>query len=623
MGRSINTQYKFGPYTLEPDERRILGDGNATIELTAKAFDLLVLLVSKAEQLVTKDEILDAVWPEVSIAESNLTTTISMIRKTLQEDAEHRYIETIPKKGYRFVAPVSVVVEPARDGTEPVNQTLASPISDEKMRFRLRLSGLLIVLVATGIAFGVLHHRHLAANIPKTSYQLGIRLEVEGKDNDAIKKLNEVPPSDPEFARARLKAAWLSYQADRDDEANLYLAAVKDGKAVPDTEPRDKATLREIKGLKELLADQTNDALYDFQSAADTDPTNIDALIYVADTAISNGNLQEADKALEKCQALDGLDPFCGFEQIYALTYEGQFDPAIAKYNQLRKVSNNPWLDEPAGYAELAKGNIPEALKHFNSLAAQGRDGNVVHFMAAQDGIAAANLLDGKLTAARNDLTTAIGQTNSKYEQADYLILLAKIDALDVNPSRAKEELEEATKLSDAPELAIQIARTFAVLGDHATAQRFLGRQQSSSPGLGLKYGATKPFIDGMESLKGHDFNAATEQLALSFRMDQSPETAYFLAKAEMGKGDWDAAIISLNSILRNKARVFTDSIASLIPLAEYDLSLCYQGLGQESEAHDHLSSAFRIWAHADPELKAHFTNSMNNMGTGKIPKSQ
>src|ERR1017187_4419898 len=73
MGRSINTQYKFGPYTLEPDERRILGDGNATIELTAKAFDLLVLLVSKAEQLVTKDEILDAVWPEVSIAESNLT----------------------------------------------------------------------------------------------------------------------------------------------------------------------------------------------------------------------------------------------------------------------------------------------------------------------------------------------------------------------------------------------------------------------------------------------------------------------------------------------------------------------------------------------------------------------
>ena len=145
MERNHNPQYRFGPYTLEPDERRILGEGSSPIELTAKAFDLLVLLVSKAEQLVTKDEILDAVWQEVSIAESNLTTTISMIRKALQEDSEHRYIETVPKKGYRFVASVSVVVEPSRDGTEPADQTLPPPASDEKLRFRLPLSGLLIV----------------------------------------------------------------------------------------------------------------------------------------------------------------------------------------------------------------------------------------------------------------------------------------------------------------------------------------------------------------------------------------------------------------------------------------------------------------------------------------------
>jgi len=312
-----------------------------------------------------------------------ITQPSGRTRTANEQDSEHRYIETVPKKGYRFVASVSVVVEPSRDETEPADQTLPPSASDEKLRFRLRLSGLLIVLVATGIAFVVLHYRHLAASIPKTSYQRGIRLEAEGKDNQAIKALNEVPPSDPDFARARLKAAWLLYQADRDDEANLYLAAVKDGKTVSDTEPRDKATLREIKGLKELLADQTDDALDDFQSAADTDSTNIDALIYVADTAISNGNLPEADKALAKCQALDRLDPFCGFERIYVLAYEGQLDAAIAEFNQLRRVSNNPWLDEPAGYAELARGNIPEALKHFNSLAAQGRDGNLVHFMAA------------------------------------------------------------------------------------------------------------------------------------------------------------------------------------------------------------------------------------------------
>ena len=119
MERDRGAKYKFGPYTLEPDQRRISGEGYPRIELTAKAFDLLVLLVSKAGQLVTKDEILDAVWQEVSIAESNLTTTISMIRKSLREDSEHQYIETVPKKGYRFVAPVTVVVDPAPGEMDP------------------------------------------------------------------------------------------------------------------------------------------------------------------------------------------------------------------------------------------------------------------------------------------------------------------------------------------------------------------------------------------------------------------------------------------------------------------------------------------------------------------------
>lgn len=104
MGQGGNTEYRFGPYTLEPAERRISGDGNSRIELTAKAFDLLVLLVSRSGQLVTKDEILDAIWQDVSIAESNITTTISMIRRALREDSEHQYIETVPKKGYRFTA---------------------------------------------------------------------------------------------------------------------------------------------------------------------------------------------------------------------------------------------------------------------------------------------------------------------------------------------------------------------------------------------------------------------------------------------------------------------------------------------------------------------------------------
>jgi DNA-binding winged helix-turn-helix (wHTH) protein/tetratricopeptide (TPR) repeat protein len=621
MGRSHKTQYRFGPYTLEPDERRILGEGASPIELTAKAFDLLALLVGRAEQLVTKDEILEAVWQEVSIAESNVTTTISMIRKALQEDSEHRYIETVPKKGYRFVAAVSVVSVPDRDGADPVDQMLPSRTQNEKRLNWIRLFGLLAILVGTGIVFGVLHFRRPMTNGSDTLYQNGVRDDAEGKDNLAIKELTEVPQSDPKFVEARTKLAWLLYQSDKNDDAKRCLEPVLSAKSPIAPGLPDKSASLKIEGIKQLLTDHPNDALDDFQLAAESDPRDTDALIYIADTAISTGNLVEADKALAKCEAIDRLNPFCGYERIDALTHEGEYDKAITEYNNLRS-SNYPWMDQPAGYAELARGNVDEALKHFNSLVADGPTGSHVHFLAAQDGIVAADLLKGEMATALRRLTTAMNQTYSGYEKADYLILMAEIEALHGNSGQVKAELEEASKLSDSPAFAIEIARTYAMIGDDANAQSFLARAQRVEPGLELEYGAADPFIHGLESLRRKDFEMASEQLNTSFSMNQSPETAYFLAKAEMGLGDWSAAINHLNFIIKNKAKVFIDSVASLIPLSEFDLSVCYRSSGQESEANNHLSTARRMWEHADPDLKARFTNSTSNTAS-KIPRSE
>ena len=123
MERNSQVQYKFGPFTLEPDERRISGEGCSRIELTAKAFDLLVLLVSKVEQLVTKEEIQEALWPDVNVLDSNLPTTISMIRKALGEDSKRKYIETVTKKGYRFVAKIYVVTGQVRSESDEADQT--------------------------------------------------------------------------------------------------------------------------------------------------------------------------------------------------------------------------------------------------------------------------------------------------------------------------------------------------------------------------------------------------------------------------------------------------------------------------------------------------------------------
>ena len=579
MGRSHNTKYRFGPYTLEPDERRILREGASPIELTAKAFDLLVLLVSRAEQLVTKDEILDAVWQEVSIAESNLTTTISMIRRALQEDSEHRYIETVPKKGYRFVAQVSVVTGQARSETEPIDQ-LRPPSATERRRSGLLVSGALVTLMAAGIGFGILHRSR-----PKSPFQDAIRHEAEGNDQLAIKELNDLLPTDPNFADAKLKAAWLLYQADRDDEANQALSAIADSKPSTDSSEHERATNLKITGIKKLLVDQVGGALVDFQEAADVDPFDIDALIYKADTAIREDSLDEADKALAECMKRDDRSPICGYERIDALGREGKFDMAIAEYDRLHRVSNNPWLEQPAGYAELAKGDVEGAQRHFNTLAKEGR-GSRVHFSAAQDAAVAVFLRNGELSAAHRELDTAITQTSSPFEKADYHIFLADIDAMDGEPSQAKEakkELDEADKLYHTPEFTIETARTYAVIGDFAKARSLLAPQIQAAPGLGVQYAAAGPFVDGMESFERRDFTKAESQLASSLEKDGNPETAYFLARSEMSLKEWDLAIGHLNLIGNSKVKVFIDSVASLIPLSEYNLGVCYRAKGRES----------------------------------------
>ena len=104
--------YEFGPFHLEPDER-LLRNGEQSLALAPKYFDLLVFLVQNSGRLLTKDQIMQTVWSGSIVEEANLTVAISAIRKTLAEkESGVQYIETVPKKGYRFSAEVREVEEP-------------------------------------------------------------------------------------------------------------------------------------------------------------------------------------------------------------------------------------------------------------------------------------------------------------------------------------------------------------------------------------------------------------------------------------------------------------------------------------------------------------------------------
>src|SRR5262245_11357191 len=106
MPQGPSPVYTFGPYVLDVADRSLKRAG-AAIPLTPKQFDLLVALVQNAGRLVEKDALLKKVWPDVAVEEGNLTKGVFGLRQLLESDVESPYIETIPKRGYRFVATVT------------------------------------------------------------------------------------------------------------------------------------------------------------------------------------------------------------------------------------------------------------------------------------------------------------------------------------------------------------------------------------------------------------------------------------------------------------------------------------------------------------------------------------
>ena len=112
MSASVVTSYRFGPFTLVPRERLLYCHGQP-VALTPKAFETLRVLVERHGRLVTKDDLLREVWPDVVVEENNLAQHVSMLRRTLvQAGGDGKFIDTVPKRGYRFVVPVVEAGEP-------------------------------------------------------------------------------------------------------------------------------------------------------------------------------------------------------------------------------------------------------------------------------------------------------------------------------------------------------------------------------------------------------------------------------------------------------------------------------------------------------------------------------
>src|SRR5262245_50365155 len=134
MSNRENRLYEFGDFQLDASAR-LLSRRGATVPLTPKAMDLLLALVEQPGHLLDKETLYKAVWRDTFVEDNNLADSIFKLRRAL-EDGEKapRFIETIPKRGYRFVAEVRTVGALPGQGRAPAQQVLVEPAQETEGR---------------------------------------------------------------------------------------------------------------------------------------------------------------------------------------------------------------------------------------------------------------------------------------------------------------------------------------------------------------------------------------------------------------------------------------------------------------------------------------------------------
>ena len=184
--------YEFGAFRLDRGRRLLLRHDGTPVPLLPKAFEALTYLVEREGLVLDKDELMGAVWPDTFVEDNNLTQIISTLRRALGETrGEHRYIATVPGRGYQFVADVrpagpvtspatpparSIVVLPfANVGQDAALEYFADGLADDLIAALSRLDGLRVVARTSAFFF-----KNRPSDIREIAKHLGVHLVLEG-----------------------------------------------------------------------------------------------------------------------------------------------------------------------------------------------------------------------------------------------------------------------------------------------------------------------------------------------------------------------------------------------------------------------------------------------------------
>ena len=404
--------YEFGPFRLDPAEHTLLREGQA-VPLAPKVFEILKLLVENSGHLFEKDELIKAVWPDSFVEEGNLSRNISTLRTALGETADdHKYIETVPKRGYRFVARVREV-NGNGPAVPPVNLRQTARATDvpnlehapdaraaSSRIFSGYRAWAIIVLAALTLAafgYGVFSRRQANAHQPeikrpqtdsisgsvnseaaKYYWQAKLHTGTENRlENDAaIELLEKAVAADPNFALAYATLAYeyhLRAVALKPEEGDVWeakaLAAVNQALKIDPNVAEAHVTRAAMLwgGSKQFNHQQ---AIAELHRALDLNP-ELDEAHHLLGIVYSHiGLLDKGEEEIRRAIALEPGNPGAQFRVGVNLLYQSRYQEALDVLRETRKYNRPLWSYQTAfaffqlGKKEEAAATIADAFKN-------------------------------------------------------------------------------------------------------------------------------------------------------------------------------------------------------------------------------------------------------------------
>ncbi len=151
--------YEFGPFRVDAEKETLLRAGEP-VAITPKTFQILLVLVRHSQEIVTKDDLLKAVWPDTFVEEANLSRTIFMLRKALGESSQdHKYILTVPGRGYRLAENVQLVADQEFSIIAAKHQTVEVQVTEKRSRKLAIAVAAVLVLAGVAVTWRIFQHR--------------------------------------------------------------------------------------------------------------------------------------------------------------------------------------------------------------------------------------------------------------------------------------------------------------------------------------------------------------------------------------------------------------------------------------------------------------------------------